>query len=116
MTEIIVDALETTGQRGIINKGWGGLGSLTEPKDSIYLLDNCPHDWLFLHCKAVSVEGPRMLVVSQEDGICLSSWERGNLGQIPYGTVKKIELFNGLDPMGLISRAESYYEVQNITV
>lgn len=27
MTEIIVEALETTGQRGIINKGWGGLGN-----------------------------------------------------------------------------------------
>lgn len=26
MTEIIVRALEITGQRGIINKGWGGLG------------------------------------------------------------------------------------------
>lgn len=26
MTKIIVDALEITGQRGIINKGWGGLG------------------------------------------------------------------------------------------
>ncbi|XP_004506587.1 sterol 3-beta-glucosyltransferase UGT80A2 [Cicer arietinum] len=57
MTEIIVEALETTGQRGIINKGWGGLGNLTEPKDSIYLLDNIPHDWLFLHCKAVVHHG-----------------------------------------------------------
>lgn len=27
MTEIIVQALEITGQRGIINKGWGGLGN-----------------------------------------------------------------------------------------
>ena len=27
MTEIIVKALEITGQRGIINKGWGGLGN-----------------------------------------------------------------------------------------
>ena len=27
MTEIIVEALERTGQRGIINKGWGGLGN-----------------------------------------------------------------------------------------
>ncbi|KAK8448388.1 hypothetical protein SEVIR_7G038400v4 [Setaria viridis] len=27
MTEIIVKALEMTGQRGIINKGWGGLGT-----------------------------------------------------------------------------------------
>lgn len=27
MTQIIVQALEMTGQRGIINKGWGGLGN-----------------------------------------------------------------------------------------
>lgn len=26
---------------------------VAEPKDSIYLLDNIPHDWLFLQCKAV---------------------------------------------------------------
>uniref|UniRef100_A0A804J3W9 sterol 3beta-glucosyltransferase n=1 Tax=Musa acuminata subsp. malaccensis TaxID=214687 RepID=A0A804J3W9_MUSAM len=53
MTEIIVEALKITGQRGIINKGWGGLGNLAEPKDYVYLLDNVPHDWLFLQCKAV---------------------------------------------------------------
>ncbi|XP_057483961.1 sterol 3-beta-glucosyltransferase UGT80A2-like [Actinidia eriantha] len=57
MTEIIVKALEMTGQRGIINKGWGGLGNLKEPKDFIYLLDNCPHDWLFLQCAAVVHHG-----------------------------------------------------------
>uniref|UniRef100_A0A7N0U942 Uncharacterized protein n=2 Tax=Kalanchoe fedtschenkoi TaxID=63787 RepID=A0A7N0U942_KALFE len=57
MTQIIVEALEITGQRGIINKGWGGLGDLAKPKDSIYLLDNCPHDWLFLQCKAVVHHG-----------------------------------------------------------
>ncbi|XP_028773067.1 sterol 3-beta-glucosyltransferase UGT80A2 [Neltuma alba] len=57
MTQIIVQALEKTGQRGIINKGWGGLGNLSEPKDSIYLLDNVPHDWLFLRCKAVVHHG-----------------------------------------------------------
>jgi len=27
MTKIIIQALEKTGQRGVINKGWGGLGS-----------------------------------------------------------------------------------------
>ncbi|KAE8664746.1 Sterol 3-beta-glucosyltransferase UGT80A2 [Hibiscus syriacus] len=32
MSQIIVQALEKTGQRGIINKGWGGLG-------------NCPSRW-----------------------------------------------------------------------
>ncbi|XP_061961915.1 sterol 3-beta-glucosyltransferase UGT80A2-like isoform X2 [Populus nigra] len=57
MTQTIVEALEQTGQRGIINKGWGGLGNLAEPKDFIYLLDNCPHDWLFLQCKAVVHHG-----------------------------------------------------------
>ncbi|XP_072955913.1 sterol 3-beta-glucosyltransferase UGT80A2 isoform X1 [Typha angustifolia] len=57
MTKIIVDALEITGQRGVINKGWGGLGNLAEPKDFVYLLDNIPHDWLFLQCKAVVHHG-----------------------------------------------------------
>nr|XP_043636174.1 sterol 3-beta-glucosyltransferase UGT80A2 isoform X2 [Erigeron canadensis] len=57
MTEIIVEALETTGQRGIINKGWGGLGNLAEPKDHIYSLDNIPHDWLFLQCASVVHHG-----------------------------------------------------------
>ncbi|XVE62205.1 hypothetical protein DITRI_Ditri06bG0100200 [Diplodiscus trichospermus] len=57
MTQIIVQALEKTGQRGIINKGWGGLGNLAEKKDFVYLLDNCPHDWLFLRCVAVVHHG-----------------------------------------------------------
>ncbi|VFQ86297.1 unnamed protein product [Cuscuta campestris] len=57
MTKIIVEALQRTGQRGIINKGWGGLGNLAEPKDFVYLLDNCPHDWLFLQCSAVVHHG-----------------------------------------------------------
>ncbi|KAK7243293.1 hypothetical protein RIF29_38086 [Crotalaria pallida] len=57
MTKIIVEALDKTGQRGIINKGWGGLGNLAEPKKSVYLLDNCPHDWLFPRCTAVVHHG-----------------------------------------------------------
>ncbi|KAK1428460.1 hypothetical protein QVD17_17295 [Tagetes erecta] len=57
MTETIVKALEITGQRGIINKGWGGLGILKEPKDFVYSLDNIPHDWLFLQCAAVVHHG-----------------------------------------------------------
>ncbi|KAI3417118.1 Glyco_transf_28 domain-containing protein [Psidium guajava] len=57
MTEIIVKALEITCQRGIINKGWGGLGNSAEQKDFVYLLDNCPHDWLFQRCSAVVHHG-----------------------------------------------------------
>lgn len=57
MTDIIVKAMRQTGQRGIINKGWGGLGNLAEPADFIYTLDNCPHDWLFPRCAAVVHHG-----------------------------------------------------------
>ncbi|KAG8099980.1 hypothetical protein GUJ93_ZPchr0013g35610 [Zizania palustris] len=57
LTRIIVEALEITGQRGIINKGWGGLGNLEEPKEFVYVVDNIPHDWLFLQCKAVVHHG-----------------------------------------------------------
>lgn len=57
MTQIIVDALSQTSQRGIIFKGWGGIGTLKKPCDSIYLLDNCPHDWLFPQCAAVVHHG-----------------------------------------------------------
>ncbi|MCL7036258.1 hypothetical protein MKW94_007981 [Papaver nudicaule] len=57
MTRIIVEALEATGQRGIIDKGWGGPGNLVESKNLVYVLDNCPHDWLFLNCKAVVHHG-----------------------------------------------------------
>lgn len=57
MTNIIVEALESTKQRGIIHKGWGGLGNLAEPEDFVYTLDNVPHDWLFLQCSAVVHHG-----------------------------------------------------------
>lgn len=57
MTEIIIKALAQTSQRAIINKGWGGLGSMRQLPDSVYLLDNCPHDWLFPQCAAVVHHG-----------------------------------------------------------
>lgn len=41
MTEIIVEALEKTGQRGIINKGWGGLGNC---KFSVPLTDQLKYN------------------------------------------------------------------------
>lgn len=57
MTEVIVQALKETNQRGIIDKGWGGLGNLKETPESIFLLENCPHDWLFPQCAAVVHHG-----------------------------------------------------------
>eukprot|EP00850_Spirogloea_muscicola_P013660 SM000094S24677 [mRNA] locus=s94:74921:77666:- [translate_table: standard] len=63
MTKTIVEALTKTGQRGIIQKGWGGLGetfllhAVDNPPEHIYLLGNCPHDWLFPQCLAVVHHG-----------------------------------------------------------
>lgn len=56
-TEIILEALQDTGQRGIIDRGWGDLGKITEVPDNIFLLEDCPHDWLFPQCSAVVHHG-----------------------------------------------------------
>lgn len=56
-TDIILKALKDTGQRGIIDRGWGGLGILPEVPDYVFLLEECPHDWLFPRCSAVVHHG-----------------------------------------------------------
>uniref|UniRef100_A0A0D6R1S1 sterol 3beta-glucosyltransferase n=1 Tax=Araucaria cunninghamii TaxID=56994 RepID=A0A0D6R1S1_ARACU len=57
ITGIILGALKETGQRGIIDKGWGNLGNLNEIPDCVFLLEDCPHDWLFPQCSAVIHHG-----------------------------------------------------------
>ncbi|KAJ8428070.1 hypothetical protein Cgig2_006793 [Carnegiea gigantea] len=58
-TEIILAALKSTGQRGILSRGWGDLGVcecfqlVSEVADYVFLLEDCPHDWLFPQCSAV---------------------------------------------------------------
>ncbi|KAL9243698.1 hypothetical protein vseg_017554 [Gypsophila vaccaria] len=56
-TSIILEALKDTGQRGLLDRGWGDLGVFSEVPDYIFLLDNCPHDWLFPQCSAVVHHG-----------------------------------------------------------
>ncbi|KAL6506599.1 hypothetical protein OROHE_022431 [Orobanche hederae] len=56
-TSIILEALENTGQRGIIDRGWGELGTHTNIPDNVFLLVDCPHDWLFSKCSAVVHHG-----------------------------------------------------------
>eukprot|EP00252_Welwitschia_mirabilis_P005183 TRINITY_DN15668_c0_g1_i2.p1 TRINITY_DN15668_c0_g1~~TRINITY_DN15668_c0_g1_i2.p1 ORF type:complete len:672 (-),score=117.30 TRINITY_DN15668_c0_g1_i2:268-2283(-) len=56
-TGVILEALKITGQRGIIDKGWGNLGHRNEVPKYVYLLENCPHDWLFPQCSAVIHHG-----------------------------------------------------------
>ena len=54
MTELIFEAVRKTGQRVLISKGWGGLGAdkLRIP-DSVFMLSNVPHNWLFKHVSCV---------------------------------------------------------------
>ncbi|RDW70562.1 putative sterol glucosyltransferase [Aspergillus mulundensis] len=54
-TAIILDAVRTLGVRAIISRGWSKLGG--EPSNSIYYIDDCPHEWLFQHVSAVVHHG-----------------------------------------------------------
>lgn len=54
---IILEALKETGQRGIIGRGWGDLGISSEIPADVFLIDDCPHDWLFPQCAAVVHHG-----------------------------------------------------------
>lgn len=52
----IFAALERAGVRGIVSRGWGHLGG-NAPPPNVYLIDDCPHDWLFPRCRAVCHHG-----------------------------------------------------------
>ncbi|CAH0057202.1 unnamed protein product [Clonostachys solani] len=52
---IILDAVEATGARAIISKGWSDLaGSANE---NVYWIGDCPHEWLFQKVAAVVHHG-----------------------------------------------------------
>lgn len=58
MTQMVFEAVRLTGQRALVSKGWGGLGAdqLGKP-DGVFMLGNCPHDWLFRHVSCVVHHG-----------------------------------------------------------
>jgi sterol 3beta-glucosyltransferase len=53
---IVVEALQLAGARGIIAAGWGGLKASDLP-DTIFSIDQAPHDWLFPRMAAVVHHG-----------------------------------------------------------
>jgi sterol 3beta-glucosyltransferase len=55
-TEIALQALRLTGQRGILATGWGGLTADNTSRD-IFVLDAAPHDWLFPQVAAIVHHG-----------------------------------------------------------
>ena len=56
ITRTIFTALEKAGARGIVSEGWAHLGSEAVPPN-IFLIGDCPHDWLFPRCRAVCHHG-----------------------------------------------------------
>jgi sterol 3beta-glucosyltransferase len=51
-TEMVVRALQRTGQRGVLLSGWGALHTEDLPED-VFCIDSAPHDWLFPRMAAV---------------------------------------------------------------
>lgn len=56
MGRLVVKALQLSGQRGVLVRGWGSLG-VGEVADDIFCLDEAPHDWLFPQMAAVVHHG-----------------------------------------------------------
>jgi sterol 3beta-glucosyltransferase len=56
-TEIILEALRRSGQRGILHSGWGKLGEAPLP-DHVFKIDYAPYSWLF----------PRMTMIVHHGG------------------------------------------------
>ncbi len=56
MTELLVDALHRSGQRGLIYRGWGDLGNLPLPA-TVMAIEAVPHGWLLPQVVAVVHHG-----------------------------------------------------------
>lgn len=56
-TSLIFEAVQKSGVRALVSKGWGGLGDEGNTPENIYMLENTPHDWLFPHVSAVVHHG-----------------------------------------------------------
>jgi sterol 3beta-glucosyltransferase len=56
VSRVIVDALQKAKVRGILATGWGGLTASDLP-DTIHMVDDVPHDWLFSRVAAVVHHG-----------------------------------------------------------
>lgn len=58
LTRIVFDAVKATGNRALVAKGWGNIGSEdVDVPDNVFLIGSCPHDWLFKHVSCVVHHG-----------------------------------------------------------
>lgn len=112
-TSLIFDAVKMAGCRALVSKGWGGFGSNADCPDNIFMIDNCPHDWLFPRCAAVVHHGgagttaiglkcaiPTMIVPFFGDqpfwGAMVSKAKAGAHECIPYKKLNSERLAEGI--------------------
>lgn len=58
LTRTVFEAIKESGQRAIVSKGWGNLGSdEVDVPDNILLIGSIPHDWLFRQVSCVIHHG-----------------------------------------------------------
>ncbi len=56
VTDVVLAALAQSGQRAVLQGGWGGLGRADLPEHVLYL-ESAPHDWLFPRMAALVHHG-----------------------------------------------------------
>jgi sterol 3beta-glucosyltransferase len=56
-TDLVINALKLSGQRGILATGWSGMTRLNDLPKEIFMLDSVPHAWLFPRVAAVVHHG-----------------------------------------------------------
>jgi sterol 3beta-glucosyltransferase len=56
MTRLVVEALAASGQRGVLDSGWGGLQTESLP-ETIFPIQEIPHSWLFPRMAALVHHG-----------------------------------------------------------
>lgn len=56
-TELVIDALKRSGQRGILATGWNGMSKIDNIGEEIFILESAPHSWLFPRMSAVIHHG-----------------------------------------------------------
>ncbi|KAF7125572.1 hypothetical protein CNMCM5793_001789 [Aspergillus hiratsukae] len=58
LTKIVFEAIVKTGQRALVNKGWGNIGAgEAEIPKNVFMVGSVPHDWLFKHVSCVVHHG-----------------------------------------------------------
>lgn len=57
LTQLVIQALQETGQRGILMTGWQGLARPETLPEGVFMLDSASHSWLFPKMAAVVHHG-----------------------------------------------------------